>query len=157
MPYYGPMQNYGYQPYQPAVPDQLAQLRQPYQGMNQQFAVPIQNSMTQPPQDQSGIIWVQGEAGAKAYMVAAGNTVVLWDSESNTIYLKSADASGVPSMRILDWTERTAQSQNVPNRQVQYVTSEQFNALVQDFNALNARFNALTNNNGGEANAQSAV
>lgn len=55
----------------------------------------------------SSIIWVQGEAGAKSYLVAPNNTVQLWDSESQTIYLKSADASGMPSMRILDYTIRS--------------------------------------------------
>ena len=57
-------------------------------------------------QQQTGIIWVQGEAGAKSYMVAPNNTVQLWDSERQTIYLKSADASGMPSMKVLDYTIR---------------------------------------------------
>lgn len=52
------------------------------------------------------IKWVQGEAGAKSYLVAPNTTVQLWDSESQTIYLKSADASGMPSMKILDYTVR---------------------------------------------------
>ena len=52
----------------------------------------------------SGIIWVQGEAGAKSYLVAPNSTVQLWDSESRTIYLKSADASGMPSMKVLEYT-----------------------------------------------------
>ena len=63
---------------------------------------PVQQTNTQ----QNGIIWVSGEAGAKAYMVAPNNTVQLWDSESQTIYLKSADASGMPSMKVLDYTIR---------------------------------------------------
>ena len=54
----------------------------------------------------TGITWVQGEAGAKSFWVEPGTTVPLWDSESQTIYLKSADASGMPSMRILDYTFR---------------------------------------------------
>ena len=48
------------------------------------------------PYQPTGIIWVSGEAGAKAYLVAPNNTVQLWDSESQTIYLKSADACGMP-------------------------------------------------------------
>ena len=39
-------------------------------------------------------------------MVAPNNTVALWDSESQTVYLKSADASGMPSMRVLDYQIR---------------------------------------------------
>ena len=60
----------------------------------------------QPQQQNSNIIWVSGEAGAKAYLVAPNSTVQLWDSENRTIYLKSADASGMPSMKILDYTIR---------------------------------------------------
>ena len=68
---------------------------QPY--YPQAFQMPAQQN-PQPAQANAGIIWVQGEAGAKSYLVAPNNTVQLWDSESQTIYLKSADASGMPSM-----------------------------------------------------------
>ena len=61
------------------------------------------------PQNQSsGVVWVQGIEGAKAHPVAAGQAVLLMDSDSNCLYLKSADASGMPSLRIFDYTERTA-------------------------------------------------
>lgn len=88
----------------------------------------------------NGIIWVQGEEGAKAYMVAPGNTVQLWDSENPTIYLKSADMSGMPSMRILDWTERTT-TQRTPLevQQADFVTREEFTALEDKLNALLSR------------------
>lgn len=62
----------------------------------------------QPQQTQSSMIWIQGEAAAKSYLVAPNSTVTLWDSESPTIYIKSTDASGIPSMRIFDYQERTA-------------------------------------------------
>lgn len=77
----------------PPMPDQLAQLRQGYQQPAQQQPTPI--------------IWVQGEEGAKAYMVAAGNSVLLMDSENSVFYIKSTDASGMPQpLRIFDYTER---------------------------------------------------
>ena len=60
----------------------------------------------------NAFIWVQGEAGAKSYLIAPNNTVPLWDSEAQTIYLKSADASGMPSMKILDYTVR--ENVNIP-------------------------------------------
>ena len=72
-----------------------------YQPIYPQYQPPAQST----PQ-QNGIIWVQGEAGAKSYMVAPGQTVQLWDSEEKIIYLKSADTSGMPSMKILDYTIR---------------------------------------------------
>jgi len=68
----------------------------------------------QPQQQSTGLIWVQGEAGAKSYLVAPGSTVVLWDSEAQTVYIKSADATGMPSMRILDYTFRDTAPQKRP-------------------------------------------
>ena len=64
-------------------------------------------------QQQSGLTWVQGEAGAKSFLVAPNTTVDLWDSEAQVIYLKSADASGMPSMKILDYTIR---GENEPSK-----------------------------------------
>ncbi|MBQ2176766.1 MAG: hypothetical protein II453_17545 [Alphaproteobacteria bacterium] len=53
------------------------------------------------------VIWVQGIEGAKAHPVAAGQAVLLMDSDSNCLYLKSADQTGMPSLRIFDYKERT--------------------------------------------------
>ena len=107
--------NYGYQyPYygaQPPMPDNLAQLRM---NANQMQSAVTQPSMpSQPMQQQSSqIIWVSGEAGAKSYLVAPGNTVMLLDAENSVFYLKSADASGMPlPLRIFDYKERTTTAQ----------------------------------------------
>lgn len=62
-------------------------------------------------QQSSGIVWVQGEAGAKAYIVGAGQSMLLMDSEDSTFYIKSTDASGMPMpLRVFDYTERTQQA-----------------------------------------------
>lgn len=87
-------------------------------------------------QGNSSIIWVQGEAGAKSYLVAPNNTVQLWDSESNTIYLKSADASGMPSMKVLDYKIRNAEPsqpvQQLNHNTDNYVTLSEFNGLKDE-------------------------
>lgn len=57
-------------------------------------------------QNNNSVIWVQGEAGAKSYLVAPNTTVALFDSEAQIIYLKSADAAGMPSIKTLDYTIR---------------------------------------------------
>ena len=107
--------NYGYQyPYygaQPPMADNLAQLRM---NANQMQNAVSQPSMSQQPMQQqsSQIIWVSGEAGAKSYLVAPGNTVMLLDAENSVFYLKSADASGMPlPLRIFDYKERTTAAQ----------------------------------------------
>lgn len=88
---------------------------------------------TQPtvPQSQqaNGPIWIQGEAAAKSYLVAPGATVALWDSESQTIYLKSADASGMPSMRVLDYTIRGAAPAHNPVSGAEYATKADLEEL----------------------------
>ena len=133
-----------YPSYQPGLynhpkPDQLAQLRQTQTLQNfpqqiQQPVFPVQQ--VQPQGDSTGIIWVQGDAGAKAYMVAPGNTVPLWDSENQTIYLKSVDMSGMPSTRVLDYTERGADStrkQAAPPVDLsQFVTRDQLEDILTE-------------------------
>lgn len=76
---------------------------QPFGGYQMPQMPAQQPALTQGPQD---IVWVQGEAGAKSYLVAPGHTVPLWDSENQVIYLKSADQCGMPSMRILEYSEK---------------------------------------------------
>lgn len=130
--YYYP-QNY----YQPPVADQMTQFRQqPYQ---QPMQTPAQMQPVQQPQAQSGgILWVQGEEGAKAYMVAPGNSVLLMDSENSAFYIKSTDASGMPQpLRIFDYTERGAAQRQQAAPLPDYVSR-------QEFDALKARIDALT-------------
>ena len=103
---------------------------QPQYIQPQQQYIPQAQQVPQP--QTNGIIWVQGEAGAKSYMVAPNNTVQLWDSESQTIYLKSADASGMPTMKILDYTIRQAENQQAPAlMQSDYVTRDELNAFEE--------------------------
>lgn len=89
----------------------------------------------------NGIIWIQGEAGAKSYLVAPNTTVQLWDSESPTIYLKSADASGMPSIKTLDYTirEKAQATESHENAsKVEFVTRDEFEALKSKIEALTA-------------------
>ena len=90
----------------------------------------------QPQNQQGGLIWVQGEAAAKSYMVAPGNTVQLWDSEEKVIYLKSADPSGMPSMKILDYTIR---GEEAAKDAQEYVTKADFDALAEKVKELSKR------------------
>lgn len=99
------------QPYQPMY-------SYPTMDMYKSYAQP-QNAFQNVPQTAqsagSGIVWVQGEAGAKSYLVAAGNSVLLMDSENSVFYIKSTDPSGMPlPLRIFDYSERTQQKPQNP-------------------------------------------
>ena len=81
-------------------------------------------------QTNAGLVWVQGDAGAKSYMVAPNNTVLLMDSESDSFYLKSADQSGMPSLRKFSYTEVT-QNISAPtgDKDIPYVTKSEYEAF----------------------------
>ena len=106
----------------------------------QQLNQPVVQQVTQPVND-TGILWVQGEAGAKSWAVAPGKSVMLMDSESNTFYIKSSDNSGMPMpLRIFDYTERTQQSTQpvnvIQHEQIdtsQFITKEEFEKRLSEF------------------------
>jgi hypothetical protein len=130
-----------------AMPDILNQMKGQYQQpmMQQQMVAPTTPiAPPTPTQNQTNdIIWVQGEAGAKAYLVAPNNTVTLWDSESPTIYLKTADANGVPSMRVLDFTERTANATKTPENH-DCKCGDKF-IPKSELKAINGKFDGIEN------------
>lgn len=107
-----------------------------------QFQPMINAQIPQPGQTQqvqnTNIIWVSGEAGAKSYLVAPNTTVQLWDSEAQVIYLKSADASGMPSMKIIDYTIRDMSQpiQQQPTQSTAYVTQKEFDEFKQQVQQL---------------------
>lgn len=124
-PYYGYQP---YQPYQPPMADQLMQLRQ------SQF----QPNMQQVPQQQApSIVWVQSEQEALNYLVAPNSAVTLWDSNSPVVYLKQADASGKPSMKIYDLVERNSRPvQTMQTQAVEYATKDELAALAARLDAI---------------------
>ena len=85
---------------------------------------------------QQGIIWVQGEAAATSYLIAPNSTVPLWDSEDKIIYLKSADPSGMPSMKVLEYKIR---GEEEPKPAPEYVTKADFDALAEKVKELSKK------------------
>ena len=111
-----------------------------YQPM-QMYQQPMAQQMQQPQQSTSGLIWVQGEGAAKSYLVAPNTTVALFDNETQSIYIKSADASGMPSIKILDYTLRdSAPTRQIPGKD-NFATKEEVSALREELDALMAKFN----------------
>ncbi len=123
----------GYQPYYQQA---YSPVYQPQMGQSEAALGQAQvNSQPTASTPQNGIIWVQGEAGAKAYPVAPNNTVQLWDSENQIIYLKSADMSGMPSMKILDYTIRESQQRTnaiAKTDMSAYITREEFEKKIAE-------------------------
>ena len=144
MPYYAPFYRPTY--YDPVQQSQMGQYNPQYQ---QQMAQPMQNAqMPMQGQPTNDFLWVLNENEATSYPVAPNNTVILWDKNLPTVYIKSVNAQGVPSMRVLDFTERTATAQKQPvsgpfGSSNNFVTIDSFNALKGDVEALRGKLDEL--------------
>ena len=142
MPYYAPFYRPTY--YDPAQQNPMGQF-------NQQFQQPMSQQMQQAPmqtQQTNDFLWVLNENEATSYPVAPNNTVTLWDKNLPTIYIKSVNAQGVPSMRILDFTERLSNAPKTPytgtfDSHNNFVTIDSFNALEAKFAALEGKVDEL--------------
>lgn len=142
MAYYAPFYRPTY--YDPIQPNPMGQFNQQYQQPIPQQMQSIQTAQ-QPTND---FLWVLNENEATSYPVAPNNTVTLWDKNLPTVYIKSVNAQGVPSMRVLDFVERTSTNPTPPvgtafNSPNNFVTIDSFNALKGDVEALRVKLDEL--------------
>lgn len=84
----------------------------------------------------SGIIWVQGIAGANAFNdIAPGDSVPLFDSENPVIYIKSVDMNGRPKeLEIYDLVKRqsTTASAVPPIDTTKFVARDELDSFVEN-------------------------
>ena len=115
-----------YQAYQPQYQQYFPVNYQPMQQPQQQPYNPVVN--------QSGIIWVSGANEAQMYPLAPNNAVALWARDGKTIYLKQADATGKPSMKVYDLVERAETpadgASETDGKLPAYATKEELKAVV---------------------------
>ena len=99
-----------------------------YNNPYQPYTPPVQYQ-----QPDTSIIWVQGESGAKAYPVQNGKSVVLFDSESEHFFIKTADASGMPQpLRIFSYSETNENEIKSPAIDTSnFVTREEFEEAIE--------------------------
>lgn len=114
-------------PYYPQpMPDNLMQMRQ------QQMMQPAPPPVPQNPVATGGVQWVSSEQEARGYLIAPNSAVALWDSTAPTVYLKQADASGKPTLKIYDLVERAETPRTAPQEKgVEFVTREEFDRLAE--------------------------
>lgn len=85
------------------------------------YYAPLQVASQQQSQVQSSIIWVHGIQAANSFMIAPNSTVALWDIDSQKIFLKSADNSGMTSIRTLKYVTEEENTEPVePSKYVSY-------------------------------------
>lgn len=119
-----------FNPYYPQpMQDNLAQLRQ-----QQMQTMPPQIPQIPPMQNQvaqGGVQWVAGRPEAENWLIAPNSAIALWDSTAPVVYLKQADASGKPTLKVYDLVERLA---NAPEAKkdpgAEYVTRAELDKLA---------------------------
>ena len=95
-------------------------------------------------QQQTGIIWVSGEQEAQMYPIAPNNAVTLWDKNGGAVYVKSADPTGKPTMKIYDLTERVeAAPVSQQGRLADYATRKELAALNETLDGIRADIEAI--------------
>ena len=131
-----------------ASPDILNQMKGQYQPQM------VQQPMPQPIPTQTQpdpMLWVLGQTEAESYPVAPNNVVTLWDKNTPTIYIKSANAQGVPSIRILDFTERTPNAPKSPEKHEcqcgnKFILKKELNAVQGEIQEIMCRLSGLEDN-----------
>lgn len=136
----------------------------------QSFTQPITNmpitqqSYSPPPQQTppaQGMIWVDGEVGAKAYQMPqgwpSGTPIALWDTNDTVIYLKSNNQMGMPNpLQKIHYTLEENKNQSMlpagnlsgsPDMQ-NYVTKSDFEQMKNELKEM------LKQNQNGSQNQQ---
>lgn len=127
---------------------------QNYQPMFQQPLYQPQMPQNQPVRNTDERIWVQGEAGANAYLVAPNSFVRLWDSQQPLFYEKRTDSSGRPITETFEYKKKSEQHPTVavPDDDI----SERIRTIEDRITNLE-RMNREVNVNATKSNAKSIL
>lgn len=150
-PYYAPYARpMGY--YNPSIPQENPNMQNGQQFQQPQqmpIQTPLQQMTMAQPTPTNDMLFVLNETEATAYPVAPNNSVTLWDKNKDTVYIKSVNMQGVPSMRILDYVERTSDNAlKTPHKHDcqcgnKFVSIDAFMALQSDLEALRSELEEL--------------
>lgn len=128
---------------------QSASMFNPYASQYQAFPQVYQQNAQQQNQIQTSnsLVWVCNEKEATMYPVAPNTAVAMWNMTEPVIYLKQADASGRPSMKIYDLIEREESAQDERTstnvKSINYVTKDEFAALLQAVSGIDGAVSAV--------------
>ena len=119
--------------------------------MTQNYQQPVNNS--------SNMVWVQGESGAKAYPIAPGTSQVLFDSEAQIFYIKSADQSGMPQpLRVFSYAEcNEADMKHNDIDTSMFITRDEFEDAIDSITRSIRKQNNNNNNERKNNNGKSLI
>lgn len=127
MPY--PFYQNQYPNYYPASYQPMYQ--QGYQQPTQQAQMPQQNAQ---PSMQISNVWIYDESEIANYPIAPNNAVRFWIANKQVFYEKSADATGKPTLKVYDYTERIVKPSDGGNsedgKSPAFATRDELGAVV---------------------------
>lgn len=137
------MPNYPYNPYQQTfMPSQQPAAYSQYQQPVYQTP-PMPQMSYAAPQVKTNIKWVSGRGEAESTPIGPNETILMMDSSTTRMYIKSAGPDGRPNpLMVADYTISEANFQNESSQAAQIDTS-QF-ATKDDFNQLKQMLEDLT-------------
>lgn len=124
---------YNYQPnYQNYFPVGYQPMyQQGYQQPTQQAQMPQQNVQ---PSMQISNVWIYDESEIANYPIAPNNAVRFWIANKQVFYEKSADATGKPTLKVYDYTERIVKPSDGGNsedgKSPAFATRDELGAVV---------------------------
>ena len=135
--YFNPMQP----PTIPTMAENQNQFVQPYQA-------PLQTNPLSTPTPNNDMIFVLGQNEAESYPVAPNATVTMWDKNQKTFYIKTANAQGIPSMQIYDFTQRIENAPKSPTEHVckcgnDFIPKSELNAINGKFDDISGKIEEL--------------
>lgn len=99
---------------------------QGYRNYQQNYRYPYGYDYISNRQAPSNIIGVTGIEGARAYQMEPNSSMVLFDMDSDIMYLKSTDSAGYPTLRVFDFIERAEASED----ESKYATKADLQAAI---------------------------
>lgn len=134
---------YPYNSYQYPYPYQ-----QPIQQFQPQAMVPTQPQQMQPQQQQpvmtqTSIVWISNEKEAENFPIAPNAAVALWETSGKRIYMKSADATGRPTIKTFDLVEHVDAEVVDNQKEIPYATKEDLKTVVSAVKDLDGVISAL--------------
>lgn len=131
--YQNPYQNYYPASYQPVY-------QQGYQQPTQQAQPQMPQQNTQPSMQISNV-WIYDETEISNYPIAPNNAVRFWIANKPVFYEKSADATGKPTLKIYDYTERISKpsdsASNSNDKLPAYATKDELGVVVDAVKGYN--------------------
>lgn len=97
-----------------------------------------QNNTPQAQQNNSNIIWVK-ENDVMNYFVLPNNAVILLDSDKQVFYIKQADATGKPTIRVADYAFRDEEKKSDDKKDL----DDKLSALQGDVDDLKKQLESL--------------